>query len=416
MLTRLSSALLLLSAHLASAALPEADKLVEELSAAHAKLPGYVATWHAEGEGKSLDLTIAEDHKTGSFVLHLQANGPHGKIESRQWSPDGKQVYLDSNGRRSRVACASVELEFMRGFGEVFLAGKLSGADQLFFTPTALLGASTIEAGLQMNSGGNPGWSLVAKELETAEVASDHLAFTSPKHGRLTIDRTNGMLLRQEIVGEAGERRILERTSCRTDHAAEEITRLTAGWTTLGATDIGLDAGSMKMRLQMLQLTIDAIEDGQASLEKLEGKLARKDELLAYARGSLIKSPRPVQPVPDWDKVLAKTREEAHRRWKATLPEGGAEDEKAFKKYLTEPANRTALRDWMADTLAAMDELIPLVLPQIFGPKMDDGLVAKSATGRVAKTAIETALCRAYLAAMLEEKMAAAWGERENLD
>ena len=40
----------------------------------------------------------------------------------------------------------------------------------------------------------------------------------------------------------------------------------------------------------------------------------------------------------------------------------------------------------------------------------------ETATGRVAKAAIEKAFCRAYIAAMLEEKMAAAWGERDKLD
>ena len=114
MISRLVSALLL-STHLAGAALPEAEALLDELSAAHGKLPGYVATWHAEGENKTLDLTVAEDFKTGRFAFHLRATSSDGKNEARQWSPDGKQVFVDRNGTRGKVDAA--EIEFLSGFG-----------------------------------------------------------------------------------------------------------------------------------------------------------------------------------------------------------------------------------------------------------------------------------------------------------
>ncbi len=415
MLIRLASALLI-SAHLAAAALPEADKLVEELSAAHAKLPGYVATWHAEGEGKSLDLTIAEDRKTGSFALQLQATGPHGKIDLRQWSPDGNLVFIDSNGTRAKMDCASAELAFMQGFGEVFLDRKTFDAIKFAYTPVALLDSLSIKVQLGTGMADKPGWAMIAGNLKTADVTEDRTTFTSDDFGRLTIDRANGVLLRQEIGGEKGEKRVLERRTCRTEGAADEITRLTRDWTTLGATDVGMDLPALKSRMEFLQFIIDGIEAGQGSLEKLEEKLSRKDELLEYGRRALIKSKEPAGGTLAWDKVLDLTRAEARKRWTAGLPEGEADDDAAFAKYLAAPENRTGIRDVMADGLTAAEGIVPGVVFALFGPRMNDGLVAKSATGRVAKAAIETALCRAYLAAMLEEKMAAAWGERENFD
>lgn len=257
---------------------------------------------------------------------------------------------------------------------------------------------------------------MIAGNLKTADVTEDRTTFTSDDFGRLTIDRANGVLLRQEIGGEKGKKRVLERRTCRTEGAADEITRLTRDWTTLGATDVGMDLPALKSRMEFLQFIIDGIEAGQGSLEKLEEKLSRKDELLEYGRRALIKSKEPAGGTLAWDKVLDLTRAEARKRWTAGLPEGEADDDAAFAKYLAAPENRTGIRDVMADGLTAAEGIVPGVVFALFGPRMNDGLVAKSATGRVAKAAIETALCRAYLAAMLEEKMAAAWGERENFD
>ncbi|RYD65397.1 MAG: hypothetical protein EOP83_07475 [Verrucomicrobiaceae bacterium] len=400
---------------IAAAALPETDKMVEELSATHAKLPGFVATWHAEGKEKSLDLTIAMDRNTGRFASHLLATSPQGKLDARQWSPDGRVFYIDQNGSRARVDSLGAELNFFRSFGDVFLDKKVFDAFTFYCTPAMPLRPSTIELSLQIENKGRPGWTLIEPSFKTTATSDETVTLSSEKFGQVTIDRANGILLRQEIK-EGEVKRVLERTSCTTEGIADEITKLTKDWSTLGAEDPEFSPWSLKFRMVFFQFVIDGIENGSGSLEKLEEKLARKDELLDYGRRALIKSKRPTGETNFWEKVLTGTRTEARKRWKEALPEGEADDDKAFAKYLAIPANRTGIRDIMADAMSADKRLAPAIASSLYGPAIDEGLVTKSAPGRIAKSSIETALCRAFLAAMLEEKMAAAWGERENMD
>ncbi|HEY1122936.1 MAG TPA: hypothetical protein VGE67_15095, partial [Haloferula sp.] len=307
------------------------------------------------------------------------------------------------------------ELSFFRSYGDVFLDKKTFDAFTFCFTPAMLLKPSTIELRLQIESKGRPGWALIEPSFETTATSDETVTLSSENFGQVTIDRANGILLRQEIA-EGEVTRVLERTSCSTNGITDEIAKLTKDWSTLGAEEPEFSPWSLKYRMVFFQFVIDGIENGNGSLEKLEEKLARKDELLDYGRRSLIKSKRPTGELAFWEKVLAGTRTEARKRWKEDLPEGEADDDKAFAKYLTTPENRTGIRDIMADAMSADQRLAPAIAASLFGPPIDDGLVAKSATGRIAKKVIETALCRAFLAAMLEEKMAAAWGERENID
>ncbi|MCW1887649.1 hypothetical protein OKA04_23125 [Luteolibacter flavescens] len=415
MLPRLISALVI-STQLARAELPDAAPLIEEMSAAHAKLTGYAATWTSQGEGKSLDLTIAKDHRTGRFLMHIKAQGPNGNIESRQWSPDGKEVYVDNDGTRMKLDAVTAETNFYRSFREVFLEKETFDTFVISGTPGMLLGRESIQAMLRIDRNATPGWMNFKADFKTAAASEKEVTLASGEFGKLTIDRATGVLLRQEIDGVGDEKRVLERTGYLTEGVAEEMTAITSGWSTLGAVAGGLDPWSLKSRPTFLQFVIDGIESGTGSLEKLEEKLARKEELLSYGRNALAKSKEPVGGTLPWDKVMEATRTEARNRWKATLPEGSPEDEEAFAKYLANPANQASLRDMIADEMTALEGMIPGVVNALYGPGSEDGLIAKTATGRVAKASIEAALCRAYLAAKLEEKMAAAWGERENLD
>ena len=390
---------------------------VEALSEAYSKATGYTATYRSVGENKVLDANIAVDQQSGRFAFELSAAGPGGKFRIRQWNTSDGVIFADDNGKRMKISGAKDELDYLRSFGEILPAGEPLHVDALQYSPFLLLTSDRFKTGMYFGTRRSTQWEqLTEGDLELMEATADRVVFGTKGFGKLTIDRTNGILIRQETFGEKGEERNLDRVKFKQIRDDGTVDAMCRDWSTLGAVEAGLPWGAMTSRLDFFQQVIGWIDSGKGDLEKLEEKFSRTEELRNFATQILLKSQRPVQSPVSWEKVLDLARTEARKRWTTGLPEGAPGNEEAFADYLAVPGNRVAVRDSLAKSMVATDGLIPMIMPEIWGPGGGDGLKADSPSSRAAKKCIETALCQAFITARLEEMMAKSWGERKDLD
>lgn len=398
---------------LVALAAPDEQAVKKELWAANSKLPGYVATYEAKKEDTSLEATLARDRATGRFALHLKITAGGKDDELRQWSPDGDHMFFETDGQRFRVVGMLPEIEFMRELDKLSLEKEGTAPSTIQIDSILLLSTDGIFVNTVMASNESLPWDWASPGLQLGEVTESYAVFTSPERGRLEIDRSNGLPLRQEVVSKSGKNRVLTRTQFRTTGVAEEITRLSADWSTLGAKDRGLDPDHLDFRWKMFQELAGRVGSGEVSLETLEETMADRARMLDYGRKVLTKRTPPIELPYNWEKLMSRLRDEGRKQWRIAEPDSAPDDEKAFAKYLTRPEFRAPLRDTMTESILVLDGAQTRLLLEIFGPKHPGGLEVKS---QAAKRAIESGLARALLGAVIEEKMATAWGEREGLE
>jgi hypothetical protein len=392
------------------------EEWVDTLAANYSKLSGHLVTYRSLGENKELNATIGVDQASGRSAMVVKADGPEGAFEFRFWNTEEGDLLIDDNGNRTRCLSLEKTFEFLLGLANLMPSGVSSALEQSPI-PMLLLTRDSVEVVVRVGNSKTPHWALLAAdELELKEVTPERVVFTTTTYGELSIDRANGILARQELQGVAGEARILERIEFHEISEAAKVAAVSRGWSELGATNGGLTEGTMASILAFFQQIIGCVEEGQIGLEALEGKMTEHDEVRRFAGQVLLRNKRPVQSPISWEKVLGIARAEIKKQWTAELPEGEPADEEAFTVYLTEPNKRVLVRDELAAAMSSVDGMLPLVMTEIWGPGAGEGLKADSASAREAKKIIETALCQAYLGAMLHEKMAESWGERKGLD
>ena len=389
---------------------------VAELSAARSRLRGQIVFYRSKGENKELNATIGTDQASGRFAMVVKASSPNGNFELHSWNTEEGDLFVDDNGKRVRMLSLEKTFEFLVGFAKLVPSSVSSSVD-FSPVPMLLLTRDSVEGVVRLGKSKAPDWALQAgDELSLKEVTPEHVVFTSATYGDLTIDRANGILVRQELKGAEGEARILERVEFQEIGDATKVVAMSRNWSELGAVDGGLTQGSMTSILEYFQRVIAWVEEGQIGIEQLEQKMSSKDEVREFAKTVLLRNKRPVQSPISWEKIIGIARAELKKQWAAEFPDADPDDNEAFTDYLTEPKNRKSVREDLAVGLTSLEGVLPIVMPGIWGPKTGDGLKADSATTREAKKIIETALCRAYFDVMLDEKMAESWGERKGLD
>ncbi len=394
----------------------EIGTTIAELAATYEKLGGFIATYQSELPGKSLHCTLATDFASGMGVIHLVATKDGNRMEMRQWTAPGDRYYVSSGGGLVVFKGLGELLESIRQLSET-LAGKGSDIRPVQMSPFILLGESDFGAGLRLKTDLEPTWTSDVENGSIQSASDSKVEFLTEKSGLLTINRGSGMLERQSSGVENGVPRVMELKRLEKNPGKDAVMKISADWSTEGAVEKPVTAWSRPLRLALFQLVIN-----QAELEKDDGKKlddaleAQYEALRHFAEACMKEKESEFAAKADWEKLFATTKAEARRDWRANTPRADAGDEKGFQEYLKQGATRLKLREVLVSGMMEVEEGREPIMDDMFGNGGWASLKVGSRRGVAAKKSIVTALVRAYLEALIDQKMDKQWDRRDGLD
>ncbi len=408
--------LCLLTAHgLAAPVTPE--QWVEELSSTYAGHLGFTAVYHSEGPGKSLDVTLGLDEGSGLSALHMTASKDGHAMEAKLWNTPVDEMYLASG---QGIVCVKGVMTEVNSLRELLKSVTNQDKDDLRFELQLLASIWMTKNGIQPSLGirsrNEPSWKSEVQNASVKAFDDKTVTFETAKWGLLTISRETGLMSRQSITSDDGEVRVLELRQFKINPGRDAITGISHGWSTEGAKQADAGAYSRAARLKLFQTLVDAVETGDADLEKLESVLKeQRPALRGFARPYTAEVGNSLATGDTWKKILGATKDSLRKQW--TEKDGNKEaDEAAFELYLAEPAIRAQVRDELGKSLSEIEESKKRLMWEIFGHAGDPELKATNKTGETAKAVIEQAMARAYIEAVMEQKMKEFWGARDGLD
>lgn len=388
---------LLLSSGLLHAAEPEtASDWIDSLSETYRQRGSYIITYHSEGENKSLDATLASDPEAGLAVLHLIFTKDGQRREHRQWSTDPGDMYLDANGQRGHITGIKAEMRSMEGiFSEAGKADIISA-----FAPKALLSKTRMNTSFSVSGNSNPVWSDELKDAKLVKVTDKAIAFLTEDSGELTISRESGLVTRQLVIGDDGEKRLLEQVSYRKNPDQEEIVALTKDWQTAGSRPI--EEGMLKgMRASFFQDVIRLIEAEELTVDQLKERMESRAEGLAdFAMRCFDANPKSRFATMDWEGVARDARATVHEAWKKKTPDAESKEKEfdaLWARHSKDAANGF-LKKFQQDK-----DVRRSALEDIFGPGAE--LKASTGPGKEARDFMESKLCGSYLQEVIREKL-----------
>lgn len=390
---------------------------VEELSSTYAGLLGFTATYHSEGPGKSLDVTLGLDEGSGISALHMTASKDGHAMEAKLWNTPEDEMYLASG---HDIGCVKGVMTEMNSLQQLAKSVTNQDKDDMRFEMQLVASMWMTKDGIQPSLGirsrNEPSWK---SEVQDASVkASDDktVTFETAKWGLLTISRETGLMTRQSITSDDGEVRVLELRQFKINPGRDAITAISNGWTTEGAKTADAGAYTRASRLKLFQILVDAVETGDADLEKLESVLSeQRPALRGFAKPYVAEVGNSLATGDAWKKILGASKDALRKLWEQ---KDGSKvgDEAAFERYLGEPAIRAQVRDELGESLSEVEVSKKRLMWEIFGHAGDPELKASNKTGEAAKAVIEHAMARAYIEAVMEQKMKEFWGARDGLD
>lgn len=388
---------LLLSAGLLHAAEPEtAAEWIESLSETYRKQGGYIVTYHSQGENKSLDATLATDSGSGMAVLHLTATKAGQRMEHRQWSDRPGDMFIDVNGKRGHVLGLKEEVKVLC---DIFsdTTGK-TGIPA--YTPGLLLTKESVSASLGFTMPPEPGWKDEAEGAKLGEVTEKSVVIVTGAHGDLTISRESGMMIRQSVTGDSGEKRVLEMVHYRRNPGQEDIISLSRDWQTAGAVPMGAEM-LRSTRSSFFQSAIRAVDSDHLTLEQLKEKLdSRKDQLGAFATLCSRSNPESRLATMDWKGVARQAKTTVHEAWEKKLPEA-ERNEKDFETLWNRDGKKAAVG--FLEKFSQDKDVRRSTLGDILGPGVE--LKATTKGGENARDFMESTLCHAYLEVIVRDKL-----------
>lgn len=394
------------------------EQWVEELSSTYAGHLGFTAIYHSEGPGKSLDVTLGMDKGSGLSALHMTVTKDGNAMEAKLWNTVEDELYTDSGGGISRVKGVATELNSLAGLASKCLTNPTKKEEEggRQFVASMWITKDGILPTIGIRPRNEPTWKSDVKGAAVKASDDKSVTFETAKWGLLTISRETGLMSRQSITSDSGEVRVLELRQFQIDPGKEAITGISKGWSTEGAKQADAGVYTRAFRLKVFQAVVDAVETGDADLEKLESVLKeQRPALRGFARPYTAEVGNSLATGDTWKKILGATKDSLRKQW--TEKDGNKEgDEAAFELYLAEPAIRAQVRDELGKSLSEIEESKKRLMWEIFGHAGDPELKATNKTGETAKAVIEQAMARAYIEAVMEQKMKEFWGARDGLD
>jgi hypothetical protein len=397
----------LLFANLSQAAPETAEDWIKSLTETYRNQGGYIATYHSEGENKTLDATLASDLGSGMAVLHVIGVKNGQRMENRQWNDLPGDFFIDVNGQRGCVTGWKEEMKALKDVlpGE---GGEREGANAMVFTPGLLLDKAQVGAELAVTAPAKPGWADKVVGAKLGEVNGKSVVLISAKYGELTISRESGLITRQSVAGEDGEERVLELVDYRKNPGEDAVITLSKDWEIAGAKPLGGEQ-IQSTRVKFFQDAIDAIEEENLMLADFKEQLdSRKTQLRALAALCFRGSPDSKFAKIDWAKLFKQVRTTVRDAWEKQTPETERDEQKFEAKW--EEGKDVVIKGFVTQFEKEPNWRKPILI-DIFGP--DTSLKARTDSGKKAREFIETAICHAYLEVILQQKADKFWTPSE---
>lgn len=396
----------------------DSEKVIAELTAAYVKQGGYIATYRSGGEGKSLECTLGSDFTSGLGVTHLTAMKGDQKMEGRFWNTSNDRMFIDSGGGLYVFKGMNEELKSIKDLLEVFTDGSGKSERQVFScTPSMLMEKANIIPSLAPGSKIEPPWDDKVEDAPIQASDATTVTFLTKEHGLLTINRENGMLVRQSLEGENGETRVLELTDFQPNPGKEAIARISVDWPTAGAEEKPVIAWMALRRLVTFQRVIDSAERGEVDKNKLDQLLEDQYEVLQhFAKACINESEGSFASKADWPKLFGEVKAAARDQWQKENPGSGVIADSVFIEYLQKPETRLKLRNSLVEGAMKAEKSPETAMDDIFGKGGWASLKVGNDRGVAAKQLLVNALSRAYFEALIDLKMEKQWDHRDGLD
>lgn len=395
-----------------------ADKVAEELAAAYKNTGGFIAKYHSESKGKTLDATVGLDIASGLMVSTTALADPEKPADiGRMWNIPGDVFYIQRGDQTLKMEGMMADLKFLNHLSAT-VARSRTDPPPSPVEPTLIGGTMLTTEGMTSGLAGSssdwkPFW---RKSVEGSTIQSqspESVTFQTKDDGLVTIERASGLLLSQSTPNRSGSIRTLALLEpIVLNPGKDRVVALTAGWST--ATVTVRSSGSLTNAARALQFQdiIGKVEHQIIDVGRVESALGeRKDELRQLAarwatNGELAQHA-------DWKTLMEKCKEQARRLWLQQLPPGAkGADEATFEIYLGSSAFRADALEGLVEGIVRNKGLKEAALNEMFQPRLS----ATTELGEIAKTKLEDAMVGAYMRAIMDQKIHEYWGERKGLD
>lgn len=388
---------------------------VEELTAAYAKLGGFVANYRSVGEAKHLEATLAMDEAAGLGVVRIETNNNGIRRLGRQWSNDNDDFFFDAgDGRVMKLpAMRTMVLDDIRKLADTLkLPGAAARPLDLFLTPELFLSKTEVRMGLGL-SARKPAWHDDVSDARLTAIDAETVTFQTTELGMITIGRKHGLLIRQSLTADDGEVRVLELQDLALNPGREAVEKISTPWNiekAVAMPDGFIQQFSHRLRAAMFQAMVGIVETGAGTLADVEALLEdRRDALREFAANCLTDDGAVLGD--DEVKALLESADAAIREfWHQADPLAKHGDEAAFAAFRARTDVRASVRDQVVTALVNLDGGKQALVEPILGPAGMAAVTTANAAGRAAKAAIETTVATAYAEAFLDRAMTTHWG------
>lgn len=224
------------------------------------------------------------------------------------------------------------------------------------------------------------------------------------------------MLLRQSLVSDKGDERVLELKDCKRNPGRKVVEDMVRDWPTLGAKDMNVGPIMAPMRLTMFRFVIELVEQGTADLGKLEGVLDEQKEATRRFVKCCVANAADSPVMERWKKVPFPSKEKWREVWLKDHPGSDANDEEGFTKFLNSTKVRTSFRDNAVAVFLKHEGAVDKLTSDLFGEGVWQQLKAKDEAGQAAKDLLGKSLSKAYVEIMIDRRMNEEWENPEGLD
>ena len=390
----------------------------KELNAAYFNNGGYVATYSSEnGKGGSLLVTLGSHPISGvtAAFSDMKTDNPQ---KAWFWTLGDDAIFIhQAQGEMGVTAVARGMrgiIQAMARIGDEVITDKdrpiRSNSDVIM---TAYLEQDSFFFGPGMGTKSSSPWENDIKKGTIKASDAETVTVQTETRGDLVLSRKHGMLLSQSSPNSKGVIRVFKLEEILLAPSKEAVGKIFAGIDDKAAAEI--EVGPMAAPHLFLGLTniIYNSDHGFADISLLEAACEKEaDTLRTFAR-QCVKQSKDTWPTgDDWKKALATGKNELRKEWIKSLPAGVQPDEKDFENYLARADVRDGFRAAFAEGLAAKEGATAIAMNELFKKQ----LAAKTEVGKAAKQILETAITKAYVAVITDEKLKTFWSQREGLD
>ena len=389
----------------------------KELDTAYLKNSSYVATYFSENEkGGTLHITLGSHPISGISAVFVEMKTEHPQ-KIWFWTLGDDVIYM----RRDDGELAGTLV--MRGMRSMIQAAariedtvrtnqpkERSNSDVKM---KVMLDKDSFFVGPGAGTESTSPWNLEIKDGVIKASDAETVTIQEGTKGDMVLSRKHGMLLSQSCPTSKGVIRVLKLREIDFGASKETVEKIFEGLDNKALAE--LEAGPMFAPHLFLGLEniVENADGGSIDVSLLEGACEKEADTLRKFAHQCVKQSKDTWPTgDDWKKALATGKNELRKEWIKSLPAGVQPDEKDFENYLARADVRDGFRAAFAEGLAAKEGATAIAMNELFKKQ----LAAKTEVGKAAKQILETAITKAYVAAITDEKLKTFWSQREGLD